>query len=329
MEENYDIKSARRAFSRCGLAMLMILVIGSVIQVVAVLLPARIWGPEHWILSTSWGLWLSTFVPLYLIAVPIGLLSFRGIPKCPPQDNRMRFTDFIILLLIGFCLMQAGNIVGTVMSVILSGGTAENALVDFAMDNNPLKILIVVILAPIIEEYICRKKIIDCVGVYGEKTAVIFSGLIFGLFHGNLYQFFYAFLLGMLFAYIYIRTGRLRYSIYMHMIVNFLGSVVAPFIISMMDMELLEKFTMMESLEILAALGKVLPGLMLYLLYSEAITGAAVGGLALLLIRWRETVWMKAPLELPGNVRKKTAYFNVGVILYMIGCLALMVLALM
>ena len=50
----------------------------------------------------------------------------------------------------------------------------------------------------------------------------------FGLFHLNLFQFFYAFGLGLMFGYVYMRTSQLRYSIVMHMIINFNGSVLAP-----------------------------------------------------------------------------------------------------
>ena len=43
----------------------------------------------------------------------------------------------------------------------------------------------------------------------------------------NLFQFFYAFLLGLMFGYVYTRTSKLRYSTAMHMIINFNGGVLA------------------------------------------------------------------------------------------------------
>ena len=55
---------------------------------------------------------------------------------------------------------------------------------------------------------------------YGEKTAIVFSALAFALFHMNLFQFFYAFGLGLIFGYVYTRTSRLRYSVLMHMLID-------------------------------------------------------------------------------------------------------------
>ena len=67
---------------------------------------------------------------------------------------------------------------------------------------------------------------------FGEKPAVILSGLAFGLIHGNLTQFFYAFGLGIAFGYIFVKTGKVKYPIILHMIINFLGSVVSVLVLN-------------------------------------------------------------------------------------------------
>ena len=82
------------------------------------------------------------------------------------------------------------------------------------------------VLAPVFEELVFRKVMVDRVLPYGEWPAILFSGITFGLFHGNLTQFFYAALLGMVLAYVYIRTGNILYSIGLHACVNFLGGVL-------------------------------------------------------------------------------------------------------
>lgn len=79
-----------------------------------------------------------------------------------------------------------------------------------------------------LEELFFRKALISHMKPYGEKTAVILSALMFGLFHGNFSQVFYAFFLGLLFGYVFVKTEKLRYSLMLHMIINFLGSVLAP-----------------------------------------------------------------------------------------------------
>ena len=94
----------------------------------------------------------------------------------------------------------------------LPGGTYRYALFG--------NVVFLVILGPIFEEWMFRKQLIDHTRKYGEKTAILLSGLAFGLFHMNLFQFFYAFLLGVMFGYIYMRTSKLRYSTAMHMIIK-------------------------------------------------------------------------------------------------------------
>ena len=75
-----------------------------------------------------------------------------------------------------------------------------------------------------------RKLLIDRLLPYSEFFAILTGGLLFGLVHGNFYQFFYATMVGLLFSFIYVRTGRIGYTILMHIIINFTGSIVAPFI---------------------------------------------------------------------------------------------------
>ena len=58
--------------------------------------------------------------------------------------------------------------------------------------------------APVVEEFIFRKFLIDRVYRYGEWVAILTSGLMFGLFHENLAQFFFATLIGCFFAFFYI-----------------------------------------------------------------------------------------------------------------------------
>ena len=109
----------------------------------------------------------------------------------------------------------------------LLGGTGANPL-EQMLDQLELwsVALFAVVLAPIMEELIFRKLLLDRMRTIDRPTAVLFSALAFGLFHGNLSQFFYAFGVGILFGSIYIRTGRLRYTIILHVLVNAIGSLV-------------------------------------------------------------------------------------------------------
>ena len=318
-ETTYDLLPARKAFSRIGLAFCAILVIATVLQVLWVAIPTAIWGEDNWATSTSWGMWLCASIPLYCFAIPTGLLILRKLPAQAPQEAQLGRSNFFIFLPICFCLMYAGNLLGTGLSYLLSGGTAENAVESLAMDNHPLKVVVIVILAPLLEEYVCRKQLIDRTRQYGEKTAVLLSALVFGLLHQNLFQFFYAFALGLVFAYIYTRTGRLRYSVALHCIINFMGSVIAPWLVSMTNEDALsgiDPFALPLSMLLTA-------------LYGMFLIGMSIAGLVLLIAKSRQLIWKEAATPLPKGTAAKTVYLNVGMVLYVLLCVASFVLALL
>ena len=216
-----DLKEAKKHFSKLGIGTFAILGIGTAAQLLLIYVVNNAL-PQ--VMEHSWGMWLLTFAPLYLIAVPIGLLLLRKVPAKPLEKHDLKPSRYIVTAIICIFMMYAGNILGTIITVLLQllpGVSAGNPILGYATDNTLLpKVLFMVILAPVIEEYIFRKQLIDRMHIYGEKLAVVTSALMFGLFHGNLSQFFYAFALGLVFGYVYLKTGKLRYSIGLHMLIN-------------------------------------------------------------------------------------------------------------
>ena len=69
--------------------------------------------------------------------------------------------------------------------------------------------------------------------------SILLSGLLFGLFHGNLFQFFYAAAVGMILAYVYTRTGRYLWCVAMHAIINLMGSIVIPALAALLPADLI------------------------------------------------------------------------------------------
>lgn len=315
-----DLKEAKKHFSKLGIGTFAILGIGTAAQLLLIYVVNNAL-PQ--VMEHSWGMWLLTFAPLYLIAVPIGLLLLRKVPAKPLEKHDLKPSRYIVTAIICIFMMYAGNILGTIITVLLQllpGVSAGNPILGYATDNTLLpKVLFMVILAPVIEEYIFRKQLIDRMHIYGEKLAVVTSALMFGLFHGNLSQFFYAFALGLVFGYVYLKTGKLRYSIGLHMLINLLGSVIGPFF--------LEKVAVVDTMETLdfATLEPVMPWLIAFGAYVLVLIGLAITGLVLLCINKRRVSFAPAEMELPKGTRIKTAYVNAGMILLTIGCMALIV----
>lgn len=77
------------------------------------------------------------------------------------------------------------------------------------------------LLAPVAEEIVFRGLIFNRLRRYcGAATAVIVSGLLFGLYHGNLVQGVYGGCMGMLMAYVYLRLQSFFYPCLFHAAAN-------------------------------------------------------------------------------------------------------------
>lgn len=317
------IIQAKKDYSRFSIALLAIAAIAAVLQLALGFLLGA-FQLDTILDDIEIMRWILTLAPMYLVAVPIGLILMKKIPVEARQKEKLTFGRFMVLMLICMPIMYGGNIIGNMLSSLLSGGTAENALLDYIMGNPIYAFIFTVLLTPFIEELIFRKQVIDRLGKYGEKTAIFFSALSFGLFHTNLFQFFYAFGLGLIFAYVYTRTRMLRYSVIMHMIINFMGSVIAPALLNMLDLELLASADTATPEQIM----QMLPGLLAYLGYLFLLLGSSIAGLVLLIIRWKKRQFLLASQELPAGTVGKTVYGNVGMILFTVFCLAMTILAL-
>ena len=80
------------------------------------------------------------------------------------------------------------------------------------------------LLIPIVEELIFRGLIYRRLREYTSLgTGAVLSALIFGIYHGNLVQGVYAFLLGLLFVYVYERYHTMTAPILFHMAANLLS----------------------------------------------------------------------------------------------------------
>lgn len=181
--------------------------------------------------DADWYVIVLSTAPMYAVAMPLSILLYRIGRAEPPPRHRMSSLVWFGLLAICFTLMYAGNFIGIIVNAIISivtGKPVVNELAEMTL-NTPLwaNLLFCSILAPILEELFYRKLVIDRLRRYGDLPAILISGVLFGLIHGNFSQFFYAALIGVVFGYIYLRTGKLRYTVGLHMAVNLVGGVYA------------------------------------------------------------------------------------------------------
>ncbi|MCL2529494.1 MAG: CPBP family intramembrane metalloprotease [Coriobacteriia bacterium] len=96
----------------------------------------------------------------------------------------------------------------------------ENSMAELLF--SPIGILYVVLLGPIIEEIVFRGAILNRLAKHGFNFALVASALLFGLYHGILFQGISAFFMGLLLGYV-----ALRYSIKWAMLLHVLNNSIA------------------------------------------------------------------------------------------------------
>lgn len=318
------LKQARRDFSRIGASLcLMVVVWYALATVLEGALYAAVGGKGE---TPNWVTYVGSGVPLYLIAMPIAVMLMGKLTVIETRKFDMKPGLFFKLLLMCLPMMWAGSVFGSMLSMVLSNGEATDRVADLAMQTNIWNVVFLVIVGPIFEEWLFRKQLIDHTRKYGEKTAILLSGLAFGLFHMNLFQFFYAFLLGLMFGYVYTRTSKLRYSTAMHMIINFNGGVLAPWVLTRVDLDQLEKVSEAAENGNAAAMeqwaSQNVEGLAIMLVYFVLYGAVILAGFVLLIRNFKRFEFYTAPEELPRGTRVKTVCGNVGMIMFiMVTCM--------
>ena len=313
---NYELlKTYKKHFSSLGLmyffgALIIIGVQVAVSMLVLAFAPSLLDNPN---LSL-----LVSMLPTYAIAFPLTSLLIRQVPGVQMKKHNMKPTQLLGAFTISYALMYLSNLAGqffTNIIGIIKGSPVDDAIADLVSELNPLTALFVmVLLAPALEEWIFRKLLVDRTIRYGEGTAIFLSGLMFGLFHGNLNQFVYTFLVGAFWAFIYVKTGRLRYTIYLHMALNFMGSVGSLFFLDAIS-TLEGGSSAMNGFHFL--LGMLIP-LAIVIPYLIVVFGLVISGIVLLVTNWKRFRLIPAELFIPKEKRFSVIFLNVGMILYVL-----------
>ena len=273
---------------------------------------------------------------LISVAVLIGLWILHGIPRETPARARLPFRTLFCAFAICVGLSSIGNMVGMLwtspIDAFLGSGDVSNETMDLIFSQAPWQmILCVVILAPVLEEFFFRKLLIDCLHPYGELLAILTSGFLFGLFHQNLTQYFYAFAIGIVLAYLYCRTGSFVTVTLMHAAINLFFGVL-PTLVSGKAQEF---FLLLENTET-SALVDQLPSLfleyalpvLLYVLHLMLFIVLAIAGIIIFIFSFKKLRFRDPPSSISVYGQWTGAYINAGMltsVIVLLGATALSV----
>lgn len=237
--EQLEARQERKYCSRLGWALVVVMLCSLLWSLGLSLMVGKLMThvvTEDWLYSTMIGsillevLSLMEIVGHYLVTLPLAWLICRRLPRVPLQKELIGVRRGGRWFVIGVSLLYLGGLIGRWLNGLalqLSGRAPINVLGE-VLHHYPQTAVVIAtcVVAPICEETLFRGLLANRLARYGEWQAALASGLLFGLYHGNLEQFFYAFALGVLLAYAYFRSGRLLVPIVMHMLINLYGSGV-------------------------------------------------------------------------------------------------------
>lgn len=325
---------ARRDFSKFFFALFLFNVI-SYIAVFALSLGLTLYlGTERMtvLASNPYFSVLAGTLPMYTVALPVLFFFVKKMPERHPVRQDFGIKTFFALIPVTFLFIQFGNVLGIYLNAIigaLRGRPVVNATEEL-LETTPLWLtfIFVVIAAPIVEEFIFRRLMISKLSRYGYVTAIVVSSIAFGLFHGNLYQFFYAMLVGLILGYIYVKSGNWLYSVLMHAIVNFYGGIVSSKVAEIAD----KYFTLYDAKIAGEMIDEVLFARyeMITYLFSMLTFALVLGGSIILSVALRRRSVVIADHDgrrIPKGRRFNAVIINVGGILFVLSSLLIFIIS--
>ena len=168
-----------------------------------------------------------TLIGLVILYV-IGLFLFINITKKISNTNikkeKVNGKSITLCFLLQFTALMIMSVLVNIFANI-SGqeiSTELNTLTPYMM-------FMLIVFNPIIEEFVFRKVFADKLLKYGELFYILVSSFCFAIVHGvslGIPQIIYTFILGMIWSYLFVKTGNIKLSIIFHSLSNIFGSII-------------------------------------------------------------------------------------------------------
>jgi uncharacterized protein len=166
----------------------------------------------------------------FLLAVVIVCFMLRKEMRAPAVRSATGPGMTIVWIIIGFFGAYAGQVIAGLIETYAFGitqGSENTSNILDAVREVPAFVLIVVVFAPVLEEIIFRKILF---GEIYKRTnffvAVLISALVFGAVHGDFLHLLQYFVMGVVFAALYVQTKRIIVPIITHGLMNLMVVII-------------------------------------------------------------------------------------------------------
>lgn len=237
LKRNAEKQKISKIGNLLGASLIVCLVLASVFSVFLVLLP------NSYAYGTNFA--LDALINIIYSVVVVGLTYFVfGVilkkTKESPNSNKKfsvkinyngtknkKKAALLILLAFGGCM--ASNYITSILIMIMEGFGFDSGYTSMQDPSNIYDIIIMFIgtavIPPLIEEYAMRGVVLSSLTKYSKTLAVFGSAFIFGVFHGNFTQIPFAFMCGLVFAFISIASNSIWPAIIVHALNNSLSCI--------------------------------------------------------------------------------------------------------
>ena len=304
----------KKYFSRLGL---LYLVGGAFVRLLSRVLGVILYEVKPEILSNANLNLIISAVLMYGIGFPIMIILVKSLPGSKPEQHSLKASQWLGALASSFTIVYAANILGLMLTGIigsLKGSAVENVVMETVTEVNPfISLIVMVLIAPVMEELVFRKMLVDRVHQYGQGVTILLSGVVFGLYHGNLNQFMYAFFLGMFLAFIYVKTGKIIYTIMIHMTINGISGGIVPILMKMVDFNGYYAAAMEgDTNAMMELLTGHMGGWILMGLLAITMVSLAIAGLIVLIVNRKRFTLEAGEITIPAEKRFETIFGNWG-----------------
>lgn len=234
--KNKRKKDMRKTFSGIGFAILCTNIIFDSIAILLQLI-LKISGTTDSIIYINNSLSINELIHAI---TSISSMLIIGLLYCPLSNTKLSDTvkfskvkPSVIISSVAFALGIAylsNNLTSMFLQNIsllgISNNTATSSMVSDSFSGMIVSLLVTAIIPAFSEEFLFRGIILGKLRKYGDSFAVIVSALMFGLIHGNIVQFPFAFVCGLGFGLLVVKTNSLLPSMIAHFLNNLLSSIL-------------------------------------------------------------------------------------------------------
>ena len=186
-----------------------------------------------------WGVWL-------FIAAGLSLLIWSFSKKFPMKriyehvaPRKMTIQSFAMICASLYGVRFISKLfLGGIEKLLFEMGIPATLVANTSeeLTSSIIFVLYLGVMAPVVEEFIFRGFIGYRLERYGKVFTILFTALIFSLFHANITQEVFTFMAGIVFAYVAIEYG-FQWAVVAHMMNNFIFAVVLDiYLVQMMNL---------------------------------------------------------------------------------------------